>query len=153
MTEVSDSGSPPRWTPLASRSKYLAIAMALFVARLFVHIPMPDIAPAAVPQHVASLRASASGSRDGVRIALPQQWSFARNVRSSHSPQNRITLPGLGQVPIDVKRTVVSAARRDAGTCAVIVERAKVEQSLDDDVAAIRRTVTQNVYERTCSIG
>jgi hypothetical protein len=40
------------------------------------------------------------------------------------------------------------AARRDASTCAVIFERAKVEQSLDEDVAAIRRTVTQNVYER-----
>ena len=149
MTGVSDSGSPPRWTPLASGSKYVVIATVLGVARLFVHIPMPDIAPAAVHQHVASLRPSASGSQDGVRIELPQQWSlFARNVRSPHSPQNRVTIPGLGQVPVDVKRTVVFAARRDAGKCAVLFERARVEQSLDEDVAAIERTVTQNVYER-----
>jgi hypothetical protein len=69
-------------------------------------------------------------------------------VPSPHSPQNRVTIPGLGQVPIDVKRTVVFAARRTVGNCAVVVERAKVEQTLDEDVAAIKRTVAQNIYHR-----
>jgi len=148
VTKVASNGSPPRWTPLASPWPYVAIGTILGLARLFVHHPLPDISPTAVQQHVTSLRMSASGAQDGVRVELPQHWKFARNGPSRHSPQNRVTVPGFGQVPVDVKRTVVFAARQDVGTCAVMFERAKIEQSLDDDVAAIRRTVTQNVYKR-----
>jgi len=60
-----------RGQDIGTCSKYVAIAAVLWVGRLFVHIPMPDIAPAAVHQHVASLRTSASGAQDGVRIELP----------------------------------------------------------------------------------
>src|SRR5262245_61811712 len=148
MTEISDDSAPRRWTPLPSGGAFLGLAVLVMIGRLFVHIPLPDIAAAAVPQHVASLRASASQSPSGVRVDLPQHWSFARHVRSTHSPQKSVALPRLGQVPIDVKRTVVFAAKRDTGTCAAILERAKVERSLDDDVAVIKQTVTENVYQR-----
>jgi hypothetical protein len=64
---------------------------------------------------VASLKTSTSTSRNGIHIELPQEWSFGRNLRSAHSPQNRVSIPGYGRVAVDVKRILVFGARCDVG--------------------------------------
>ena len=148
----SDSGLLFRRTPLASGSAYVAAAVLVGTALLLRPSQLPDVPAGDVRTQLAAIESGSSGAFDGVRVAIPRGWAFARYA---HSPrlQSRMTVPGLGQVPVGPRRSVVFAAYRTPGLCSAILERDSIEHmNLEDDAAAIRRAA-QNVYERNVSAG
>jgi hypothetical protein len=144
----SERGLLFRRVPLASGTTATTVAIVAGIALLFRHTPLPDLPPGDTSKHLAAIVAGSTTSQDGVHVTIPQGWKFARYA---HSPQvvSRITVPGLGQVPVGPSRRVMFAAQRSPGTCVVILERDKIQNmNLDEDAATLRQTVDQNVYER-----
>jgi hypothetical protein len=134
----SDNG-PFRWTPLASGTTGVSAAVILTIALMLRHSPLPDAPAGDFGKQVAGVKSGSSKVFDGVHVVLPQGWTFARY---GHSPQlqSRLTVPGLGQVPVGPRRRVLFAAGRTPGSCVAILERDSIEHmDLEGDAAAIRK--------------
>jgi hypothetical protein len=137
-----------RRTPLAAGTAGTAAAIIVGIAALFRHTPPPDVPPGDTRTQLAAVVAGPTATLEGVHVALPKGWTFARYA---HSPQliSHVNLPGLGQVPIGPSRRVIFAAQRSPGKCVVILERDRIEHmNLDEDAAALKQTIAQNSYER-----
>src|SRR2546423_1584180 len=111
---------PPRWRPLPLLpglwiGSFAAVAVTF--VRMFVHVPMPDVPIRDVDAQAASLHSLASKTQDGVRMEIPQHWTFACYSHPS-ALENRVHVPGIGDIPIGSRRTVLVAAGRDQGRCA-----------------------------------
>ena len=144
----TETGLLFRRTPLASGAAVVTVGIVLTVLRMLGHTPLPDAPPGDARARVASVKSGMSATQDGVHVAIPQGWTFARYA---HSPQvvERLNVPGLGVVPVGPNRKVVFAALRKPGECVVILERDAIEHmNVDEDAASLKRAVAQNVYER-----
>jgi hypothetical protein len=115
---------------------------------LFFHRPLPDLPAGQTQQAMNAVKAGAFRSEGAVRMQVPSGWTFAHY---SHSPAllSHINVPGMGRVTMGPQRDVILAAKRDQGSCTVILERGRSESANpEEDVASIKHTVSQNVYER-----
>jgi hypothetical protein len=134
-----------RWTPLASGSVFV-IYVALKAVALFFPESLPDEPPGDIRKQIAAVRSLTSESREGVHIEIPHGWSVV-----TFSPAPQVVAPFAGADPIRVARPwrALAAAGRTEGYCDIILERDTIRlRDLDEEAAAIKRTVAGITYER-----